>query len=371
MQHTPLHSLYRQQARLTPFAGWEMPVQFEGIRVEHAAVRQKAGLFDISHMGKFELQGPRLLAALEALVPTDLSALAPGSAQYTVLLNDVAGIVDDLILYRQPDRSGQRVTIIANAATTSKDLGWLQQHLGSECRIENCSEKALLALQGPQAEAVLQSLAKDNLSQIDRFQHGEITLQGQMQGQMQGQTAFVARTGYTGEDGFEIMVSPDVAGDLWRSLLAAGVTPCGLGARDTLRLEAAMALYGQDLDETTTPLEAGLRWLVHLDRKPDFLGRGVLERQASGVTRKLVGLQMQGRNIARHGYVVKHDGAAVGKVTSGTLSPTLGYPIALAYVASPLAKLGQAVEVDIRGKAYPALVVKRPFYRRRSPDVSI
>ncbi|MGF1535668.1 MAG: glycine cleavage system aminomethyltransferase GcvT [Elainellaceae cyanobacterium] len=361
MQYTPLYSLYRHEAKLVPFAGWEMPVQFSGIRSEHQAVRQRAGLFDISHMGTFQLQGPHLLAKLQALVPTALSTLVPGSAQYTVLLNKAAGILDDLIVYRQTDQAGQqRAIIIANAATTEKDLSWLRQHLGEQHPIENRSENALLALQGPEAARSLQPFTDFNLSQLGRFQHAEIVLQNPLQ----GQTAFIARTGYTGEDGFEIMVAPEAAGGLWRSLLEAGVTPCGLGARDTLRLEAAMTLYGQDIDESTTPLEAGLGWLVHLDRNPDFIGRSVLVAQkTSGLSRKLVGLQMQGRNIARHDYVVKHGGEVVGHVTSGTLSPTLGYPIAVAYVEARLAKIGQTVEVDIRGKSYPAQVVKRPFYR--------
>ncbi len=358
MQYTPLHSLYHRQARLTPFAGWEMPVQFEGIRAEHAAVRQRAGLFDISHMGTFRLQGSQLFAALQTLVPTDLSDLAPGGAQYTVLLNETAGILDDLIIYRQADDRGQeQAIIIANAATTAKDLDWLQQHLGDEQQVENLSGQALLALQGPEAESKLQPLTAHVLSELGRFQHAEITLCGQ--------PAFIARTGYTGEDGFEIMVAPEAASGLWRSLMEAGVSPCGLGARDTLRLEAAMALYGQDIDETTTPLEAGLGWLVHLERKGDFIGRSVLEQQVYGLERKLVGLQMEGRNIARHDYGVQHQGDSVGTITSGTLAPTLGYPVALAYVKTPLAKPGQTLEVDIRGTAYPAKVVKRPFYRRR------
>ena len=197
---------------------------------------------------------------------------------------------------------------------------------------------------------------QQNLQPIKAFGHLEATVLGQ--------AGFIARTGYTGEDGFEILVDPEVGVELWRSLYDAGVIPCGLGARDTLRLEAAMALYGQDIDDNTTPLEAGLGWLVHLDTKGDFIGRSVLEQQkATGVQRRLIGLQTQGRNIARHGYQVLSDGKVVGGVTSGTLSPTLGYPVALAYVPSKLAKVGQPLEVEIRGKAYPAVVVKRPFYR--------
>jgi len=214
-------------------------------------------------------------------------------------------------------------------------------------------------VQGPQAVAHLQPLVQEDLTQLQPFGHLEATVLEQ--------PSFIARTGYTGEDGFEVMVDPLVGVELWRLLLQSGVIPCGLGARDTLRLEAAMALYGQDIDETTTPLEAGMGWLVHLDTKGDFIGRSILEQQKSaGVSRRLVGLSMQGRNIARHGYQVLSKGHVVGEITSGTLSPTLGYPVALAYVPSQVSQLGQQLEVEIRGKTYPAVVVKRPFYRSPS-----
>lgn len=346
---------------MVPFAGWEMPVQYGGITQEHQAVRQTAGLFDISHMGKFELRGVNLLDALQRLVPSDLSTLQPGQAQYTVLLNSQAGILDDLIIYYQgkTDRGEERITTIVNAATTAKDKAWLTAQLdGQDIEfIDRSPDQVLLAVQGPEAIALLQTCVTEDLTAVPRFGH--------LEGTVLGAPGFLARTGYTGEDGYEVMVAPEVGVDLWRSLLEKGCVPCGLGARDTLRLEAAMALYGQDIDESTTPLEASLGWLVHLDRKGDFLGRAVLERQKQeGVQRRLVGLQMQGRNIARHDYPVFYEEQPVGMVTSGTLSPTLGYPIALAYVPSELAKLGQTLAVEIRGKTYPATVVKRPFYKR-------
>ncbi|MGB3612813.1 MAG: glycine cleavage system aminomethyltransferase GcvT, partial [Elainellaceae cyanobacterium] len=226
LQHTPLYRPYhKQNARLVAFAGWEMPVQFDGIRAEHEAVRQCAGLFDISHMAMIQLQGPELLATLQTLVPTDLSTLKPGRAQYTVLLTKTAGIIDDVIFYRQDDlQSAQQIMVIANAATTAKDIAWLQQHLTPAQHLDHLSDRALLALQGPQAEAMLQPLTDYSLADLGRFQHSEIVLQGQ--------PAFIARTGYTGEDGFEIMVPSEAAAPLWRSLLDAGVAPCGLGARD-------------------------------------------------------------------------------------------------------------------------------------------
>jgi aminomethyltransferase len=346
---------------MTAFSGWEMSVQFAGITSEHQAVRQQAGMFDISHMGKFRLKGQNLVTQLQRLVPSDLSRLQPGQAQYTVLLNPEAGIIDDLIVYYQgEDASGrQHGVIIVNAATTDKDKTWLLSHLDtSSITFQDLStSKALLAIQGPTAVSLLQSLVEQDLSPIKAFGH--------LEGTVLGHPAFLARTGYTGEDGFEVMIDPEGAIALWQKLLEVGVTPCGLGARDTLRLEAAMALYGQDITDTTTPLEAGLGWLVHLDSTEDFTGRSILEQQKqAGVKRRLVGLQMQGRNIARHDYPVVHDGQVVGTVTSGTLSPTLGYPIALAYVPTALAMLGQPLEVEIRGKTYPATVVKRPFYRR-------
>ena len=350
------------KARMTGFSGWEMPVQFSSIGQEHQAVRTAAGMFDISHMGKFALKGRDVLSQIQSLVPSDLSRLQPGQAQYTVLLNPQGGIIDDLIFYNQGlDADGdQRWRIIVNAATTLKDKTWMLEHLDrTQISFEDQSlSKALIAVQGPDAVRHLQALVEADLMPIKAFGH--------LEAKVLGQPAFLARTGYTGEDGFEVMLDPEVAIELWRSLLTSGVTPCGLGARDTLRLEAAMALYGQDIDDTTTPLEAGLGWVVHLDTKGDFIGRSALEQQKkSGVTRRLVGLQMQGRNIARHHYPVLHEGQTVGIVTSGTLAPTVGSAIALAYVPIALAQVGQSLDVEIRGKPYPAIVVKRPFYRAK------
>jgi aminomethyltransferase len=314
-------------------------------------------------MGKFTLTGKNLIAQLQYLVPSDLSRLQPGQAEYTVLLNPNAGIIDDIIFYYQGENSDgeQQGVMIVNAATTSKDKTWLLQHLDTqEINFQDLSkEKILVAVQGPKAVELLQPFVEADLSSVKAFGHLEASILGK--------PAFLARTGYTGEDGFEVMLGPEEGVKLWRSLVEAGVIPCGLGARDTLRLEAAMALYGQDIDDTTTPLEAGLGWLVHLDTKGDFIGRPILERQkAAGVQRRLVGLQMQGRNIARHGYQVLSAGVIVGEVTSGTLSPTLGYPIALAYVPTQLANTGQQLDIEIRGKTYPAIVVKKPFYRSQT-----
>jgi len=344
---------------MTEFSGWEMPIQFSGITREHHAVRTGAGVFDISHMGNFLFKGQGVLNQLQSLVPSDLSRLQPGAAQYTVLLNPEAGIIDDLIFYYQgTDSKGEeRWAAIVNAATKDKDKTWILSHLKNVDFQDVSDEKVLLAVQGPAAIAQLQPFVSGDLLGVRAFGH--------LEAEIFGQPAFLARTGYTGEDGFEVMLDAALGQALWRSLLESGVTPCGLGARDTLRLEAAMCLYGQEIDDHTTPLEAGLGWLVHLDSKGDFVGRSVLEQQKqNGVPRKLVGLQMEGRNIARHGYPVVVAGNAVGEVTSGTMSPTLERAIALAYVPSQFAKVGQALEVEIRGKLYPATVVKKPFYRR-------
>ncbi|MBW4645392.1 MAG: glycine cleavage system aminomethyltransferase GcvT [Goleter apudmare HA4340-LM2] len=364
LAQTPFYQLgVELKARFTSFGGWEMPVQYSGISREHEAVRNTAGMFDISHMGKLTLQAKNLISQLQLLVPSDLSRLQPGEAQYTTLLNPQAGIIDDIIVYYQgEDTTGtQQAVIIVNAATTDKDKAWLLQHLDLEqITFQDLSrDKVLIAVQGPKAITYLQPFVQADLQPIKAFGHLEATVLGK--------PGFLARTGYTGEDGFEVMVDPEVGVELWQRLYDAGVTPCGLGARDTLRLEAAMALYGQDIDDNTTPLEAGLGWLVHLDTKHEFIGRAVLAQQkAEGVQRRLVGLQMSGRNIARHGYKVLSAGEVVGEITSGTLSPTLGYPVALAYVPFRLGRVGQQLEVEIRGKAYPAVVVKRPFYRSKN-----
>jgi aminomethyltransferase len=364
LRRTPLYQLGAElKARFTSFGGWEMPVQFTGISQEHDAVRTTAGMFDISHMGKFTLQGKHLINQLQPLVPSDLNRLKPGEAQYTVLLNPQGGIIDDIIIYYQgEDSTGtQKAVLIVNAATTDKDKTWLLQQIDqNRVEFQDLSQsQVLIAIQGPQAVKHLQTLVQADLQPIKPFGHLQTTLLGK--------PAFIARTGYTGEDGFEVMVDADQGIELWQRLHQAGVTPCGLGARDTLRLEAAMALYGQDIDDTTTPLEAGLGWLVHLDSKDNFIGREILAQQkAQGVKKRLIGLQMSGRNIARHGYPILSAGEVVGEITSGTLSPTLGYPIALAYVPTPLAKVGEQLEVEIRGKNYPGVVVKRPFYRSQN-----
>jgi aminomethyltransferase len=373
LRRTPLHGAATAAGgRLVPFAGWEMAVQFAGLVAEHTAVRQACGVFDISHMGVLVLRGDGVKDALQRLVPSDLFRIGPGEACYSVLLNDAGGIRDDLIVYdrgRRPGPEGERdeLVLVINAACAEADTAWIRSQLepsGITIADRKGPEGILLALQGPEAPARLEALVGESLAGLPRFGHRDLVLQG-ASGAAAGAPVFAARTGYTGEDGFELLLERDAGLALWEQLLAEGVTPCGLGARDTLRLEAAMHLYGNDMDAATTPLEASLGWLVHLEMPADFIGRAALEHQsADGVTRRLVGLRLEGRAIARHGYPVLQNGAVVGEVTSGTWSPTLGQAIALAYVPTAAAKLGTPLAVEIRGKAEPAVVVKRPFYRR-------
>ena len=364
LQRTPLHQLCRDGGgRMVPFAGWEMPVQFSGLIQEHKSVREQVGMFDISHMGVLRLEGPNPKDALQQLVPSDLHRIGPGEACYTVLLNRAGGIRDDLIVYdcgALDDDQGALVLVI-NAACADADTAWIREHMEpaglTVTDIKN--NGVLLALQGPDAMGLLEELSGEDLSGLPRFGHRSLNLQGITH------PVFTARTGYTGEDGAELLLSADDGQKLWQILLDRGVCPCGLGARDTLRLEAAMHLYGQDMTDETNPFEAGLSWLVHLEMPAEFVGRQALEQAAeSGPAKRLVGLKLKGRAIARHDYPVLHNGETVGVVTSGTWSPTLEEAIALAYVPTNLAKVGSELSVEIRGKAQPAVVVKRPFYRR-------
>jgi aminomethyltransferase len=383
--HTPLfEAAVTAGGRMVPFAGWEMAVQFDGLLAEHRAVRERCGLFDISHMGVLRLRGDGAKDALQGLVPSDLFRIGPGEACYTVLLNEAGGIRDDLIVYDRgwcPGTSGEstqdeppshELLLVINAACAEADTAWLRSQLepAGITIADAKGEGVLLALQGPEAAARLEALAGTSLAGLPRFGHRSLTLAGTATGAAAGATLFVARTGYTGEDGFELLLGREAGLAFWQQLLAEGVSPCGLGARDSLRLEAAMHLYGQDMDATTTPLEASLGWLVHLEMPKPFIGREALERQtAEGVKHRLVGLELSGRAIPRHDYPVLAAGSPagstpVGTVTSGGWSPTLERGIALARIPAALAKLGTELAVEIRGKAEPARVVRRPFYKR-------
>jgi len=356
---TPLYDVHvRSGARIVEFAGWEMPVQYTGILDEHEAVRTRAGLFDVSHMGEVVFRGPRALESLQRLFTNDLSKCADGQAMYGCLCRDTGGIVDDVVVYR---RGAADLLVCVNAANRSKDFEWLRDHAGGADVKNESDDWAQLALQGPAAAGVVQKLTSVRLSSVGtyRFTTGEVA----------GVPCIVARTGYTGEDGFELFCPPDRAAGLWDALLEAGkaegVGPAGLGARDSLRLEMAYRLYGSDMDDGTTPLEAGLGWVVKLD-KGDFVGREALVRQRdAGVQRKLVGFTLTDPGIARHGYRALRDGQPVGTVTSGTKSPSLGIPIGLAYLPAALGAEGSTFAVEIRGRAAAARVVKTPFYSRK------
>jgi aminomethyltransferase len=361
LRQTPLNAVHRESgARMVPFGGWDMPVEYSGLIAEHNAVRTAAGLFDVSHMGQFEVEGDGALAFLQRVTANDVAKLVDGQAQYSALPMPSGCPVDDIIVYR---RSATRFLVVVNAANIEKDWQWLLAQKASGCGLHNIRDQfALLALQGPKAEAILQELTPIDLKTVAFYHFAE--------GRVDGAEAIVARTGYTGEDGFEIFVAPSVAPALWRRIVAAGKThallPAGLGARDTLRLEARMMLYGNDMDETTTLIEAGLGWIVSLDEaKGDFPGRAVLaEQKARGAPRKLVGFEMVERGIPRHGYPIVLDGEAVSAVTSGTFAPFLQKSIGLCYLPAARAVVGTELAVEIRGRRVAARVVPTPFYKR-------
>ena len=352
LKRTPLFDAHRALgAKMVPFGGWEMPVQYEGILAEHKAVREDVGVFDVSHMGEVTFRGPKALPAVAKLVTNDAAKLVDGKAMYTVMCYPDGGIVDDLIVYR---RGGEDFITVVNASNIDKDFAFMAE---ATSLAENESDRwGLLAVQGPHAVALVSRIAEKDLQAVPSF--------GLAQARIAGVEVMVARTGYTGEEGFEIFVPAAATVAVWDAVLAAGAKPCGLGARDTLRLEARLPLYGNDIDQTTTPLEAGLGWVVKLEH--DFIGRDALAAQkAAGVTRKLVGFVMKGRGIARHDYPIHGpDGAVVGKVTSGGPAPTVGGNIGLGYVPVALSAPGTILEIDCRGKRTPAEVVAGPFYRR-------
>ena len=361
LKRTPFHAIHaRLGAKLVPFAGYEMPVQYPaGITAEHRAVREHAGLFDVSHMGEFIIRGPKAVEFTSYVTTNDVAALAVGQVQYSTILNERGTIVDDCLVYRFADH----IMMVVNASNVARDLAHIRQYAGRfGVTIQDVSdETALLALQGPDAVRILQPLTQSDLSKIGYYHFVE--------GKAAGIPAVISRTGYTGEDGFELYFDPSngAAEAMWSALMQAGaVTPAGLGARDSLRLEMGMALYGNDIDDTTTPLEANLGWLVKLG-KGDFVGREILVRQKEqGVPRKLVGFTTSERAFPRHGYPVFVNGAPSGEVRSGTMSPSLGIPIGTAYVPTALAREGQPLEIEIRGKRVPATVVKMPFYKEGS-----
>src|SRR5437773_816511 len=358
LKRTPLYELHRKLgARLIDFGGWEMPVQYSGILEEHRAVRESVGIFDVSHMGELELTGEGALAAVQWLTPNDVARLPDGRCQYSAFLTERGTFVDDLLVYR---KAADSYMLVVNASNTPKDFEWAKAHAGENVRVDDASDRyALLAVQGPRAAGLVSRVSSDDPTDLPYYAFRETSVVGA--------PALVSRTGYTGEDGFELYLAPEHAERVFGGLLEEGrgdgATPCGLGARDTLRLEARMALYGNDIDDTVTPWEADLGWIVKM-KKGDFLGRDALERQnAEVVQRKLIGFEMVDRGIARHGYPA-HTPHGDGTVTSGTHSPTLGKPIGLAMLPAGAAAVGTGFEIDIRGRNAKARVVEMPFYKR-------
>jgi aminomethyltransferase len=353
LKRTPLYDEHREAgARLVPFAGYEMPVQYEGVKVEHEAVRTRAGLFDVSHMGEVVFRGPDAERAVQRLVTRDVGRLETGQAGYAAVCYEEGGTVDDVLVYKNPDD----FLVVVNAANREKDVAHFRDHT-EDLDVEISDESddwALLALQGPEAVGILDNLTDADLAGLKYYRY--------VVGEVDGHHAVISRTGYTGEDGFELYVRPDTAAPLWRRFVEAGATPAGLGARDTLRLEAGMCLYGNELDPETTPLEAGIGFAVHLDKEEPFVGQEALRREKEeGLRKKLVGFKVEGRGIARHDHPVAVEGETVGTVTSGTQSPTLGEAIGLALV---LPGVEDSFDVVIRDRPVPARSVPLPFYKR-------
>lgn len=355
---TPLNAAHiAAGAKMVDFGGWHMPLQYEGIVAEHNAVRSAAGIFDVSHMGEIDFQGPGALDAVQKLITNDAGKLSDGKALYTTVCLPEGGIVDDCIVYR---RAADDLRIVVNASNIEKDFAHFREHAGSMCDITNRSDEvALIAVQGPGARSIVSDLSGGATDAIEGFHFGA--------GQVAGVDIVAARTGYTGEDGFELFVDAGSAERVWAALSEAGAKPIGLGARDTLRLEARLCLYGNDIDETTTPYEALLGWVVKLDAS-DFVGRDALRAQKeAGVKRKLVGFKITERGIARPGAeVLDAEGNAVGKVTSGGPSPTLGNAVGMAYVPADVAGPGKTIRIQQRKKTLAAELVKGPFYRRNA-----
>jgi aminomethyltransferase len=362
LKHTPLHAQHvAAGGKMVPFAGYSMPVQYAtGIMAEHRAVRTAAGLFDVSHMGEFFVHGPEALAYLQHLTTNDVSRLEVGQAQYSAILTPDGGVIDDCIAYRHPEH----YMVVVNAGNHARDIAWFREHAeGREVEVHDRShEIGLLALQGPAAQRILAGSTDADLDAI-RYYHFAA-------GEVAGRQATISRTGYTGEDGFELYLDAADAATVWNALLDAGagrgLIPAGLGARDGLRLEVGYALHGNDLDDRTTPLEAGLGWIVKLD-KGSFIGREALVKQKEdGLARKLAGFVMQERGFPRHGYEIRVDGEPVGEVTSGIHSPMLDRGIGMAYVPPDAARTGTIIHVVIRDREVPAEVTRPPFYKEGS-----
>ncbi|MBC1500091.1 glycine cleavage system aminomethyltransferase GcvT [Listeria weihenstephanensis] len=357
LKKTPIFPLYEKYgAKTIDFGGWDLPVQFSGIKAEHEAVRTNAGLFDVSHMGEVVVRGKGSLDFLQKVLSNDISKLKDGKAQYNIMCYETGGVVDDLVVYKKADDD---YLLVVNAANTEKDFEWLQRHAAEDVTVENVSaDYGQLALQGPNAEKVLTGLTDADLGALTFFGFVDNV-------QVAGVNALVSRSGYTGEDGFEIYTKAEDAPAVWDAILEKDVLPIGLGARDTLRFEANLALYGQELSKDISPLEAGVGFAVKLQKESDFIGKkALIDQKESGLTRKSVGIELIDRGIPRHDYKVFAGDKEIGIVTSGTQSPTLGKNLGLALIDIDYIALDTEVEVEVRNKKLKAKVVPTPFYKR-------
>ncbi|MGE7023285.1 glycine cleavage system aminomethyltransferase GcvT [Solibacillus cecembensis] len=361
LKRTPLFDEYAKYGGKTiDFGGWDLPVQFSSIKEEHDAVRNRAGLFDVSHMGEIFVEGPDALPYLQKLLSNDISKIAIGGAQYSALCYENGGIVDDLLTYRLDET---RYLLCVNASNIEKDFAWMQEHVEGDVTITNASDDfAQIALQGPLAEEVLQTLTDTDLTTIKYFKFQDNV-------NVAGHHVLVSRSGYTGEDGFELYGTPAAIVDLWDKILDAGkeqgVIAAGLGARDTLRFEACLPLYGQELSQDISPLEAGIGFAVKLQKEPKFIGQeALIAQKEAGLTRKSVGIEMIDKGIPRHGYKVFKDGQEIGEVTTGTQSPMTKRNIGMALITTAFAEVGMEVEIEIRNKFAKAVIVEKPFYKR-------
>jgi aminomethyltransferase len=359
VKKTALYDLHKEAgAKLVQFAGYYMPIQYKGINAEHKRVRSSVGIFDVSHMGEFEISGSNAEEFLQYMTINDVKSLAINQVQYSAMCYEDGGIVDDLLVYRFQDK----YMTIVNASNLEKDFLWLKDHLIDGVDLKNRSDEfSLIAVQGRKAEATLQKLTNSNLSQLEIY--------WLVEGSVSDIPAMIARTGYTGEDGFEVMIENKTAKHVWQAIMEAGkefdIEPIGLGARDTLRLEVKYCLYGNDIDSTTNPLEAGLNWITKLNNDDEFIGKEVLKKvKEEGLSRRLICFELGGKAIPRHGYKIFSGEEEIGLVTSGMFSPILNKPIGLGYVLINKAKTGTQLTIAIRDRKFPAIIVKPPFYKR-------
>jgi len=361
MKHTPLYDIHvKLKAKMVPFAGWEMPVYYSSIMAEHKAVRTSAGIFDIGHMGAVKVSGQNALQYLQKVLSNDVSKLEAGSSQYSIILNESGGVIDDIFVYRLPASTRgepNHYMLILNASNADKDIEWFKKNMSDGVDIKDLKrEMTLLALQGPKSQQILQQICKLDIKTLGHHKIAKSLISNI--------ESLISRTGYTGEDGFELFFDKSKAETIWNKLVELGAVPCGLGARDTLRLEAGMPLYGHEYNEGITPLETGFSFAVKLG-KGDFIGRdSLVVHKEEGFSKHLVGIKLKEIGIPRQGQKIFKDGKIIGYITSGTMSPTLKVPIGMGYVRTEFSDVGSAFDVEIRGKHIKAEAVKLPFYKR-------